>query len=229
MKKIFVLGVVLSVLFVAQSAFAMTFQQPVKIGGIGFPIQAPYHGYVVKGASQNDGKAYHENYKKRNGEPLTTYTQGVARFGDLYCKYEFGKNFSESMSFGGKNDFVLMQNGTFKEIFSIGNDAGIKLYAIYHTYCVTDLKILGTRKDGKWVVYIDSKKISNKYFDSKDSYKLDGGVSYSREPKFQGDTIIISYTCFAKSTKGSKIISQGEFRFKWDEAAQWFGVEQVVY
>ena len=24
-------------------------------------------------------------------------------------------------------------------------------------------------------------------------------------------------------------IKEGEFRFKWDEAAQWFDVEQVVY
>ena len=228
MKKIFVLGVVLSVLFVAQSAFAMTFQQPVKIGKIGFPVQAPYHGYIVEGATQNDGKAYQENYKRRNGESLTTYTQGVARFGDLYCKYEFGKNFSESMSFGGKNDFVLMQNGTFKEIFSIGNDAGIKFYAIYHIYCVTDLKILGTRKDGKWVVYIDSKKISDKYFGGKDSYKLDGGVLYE-VPTCAGDTLIVQYRRWHWSTNGGISEPEGEFRFKWDDKAQWFGVEQVVY
>ncbi|MBR1645440.1 MAG: hypothetical protein IJ685_01560 [Selenomonadaceae bacterium] len=226
MKKFFV-GVVLSVLLAAQSAFAMTFQQPVKLGRIGFPVQAPFHGYIIEGATQNDGKAYQENYKRRNGEYLTTYTQGIARFADLYCKYEFGKKIF-SMDFGGKNNFILTQDGSDKEIFSIGNDAGIKLYVIYHTYCVTDLKILGTRKDDKWVVYIDSKKISDKYFGGKDAYKLAGGVLYE-VPTCAGDTLIVQYRRWHWSTNGGISEPEGEFRFKWDDNAQWFGVEQVVY
>ena len=28
---------------------------------------------------------------------------------------------------------------------------------------------------------------------------------------------------------GKQCIGKGEFRFKWDEAAQWFSVEQVAY
>ncbi len=222
MKKFFI-GFVLSVLFVANSAFAMTFSQPVKIGEIGFPVQAPYHGYIVNGATQNDGTAYTEKMT-HDGKPIITYTQGVARFGDLYCKYNFEKD-NCFINFGGKNNFVLNMNATFKKIFSIGNDSALKFYAIYYNYCVTDLKILGRRADGKWVVYIDSKKLSDKYFGGKDGYKLDGGVLYD-VPICAGDTLIVKYRRWHWKGQSEP---EGEFRFKWDDKAQWFGVDHIVY
>ena len=48
----FLIGVVLSVLFVANTALAMTFSKPVAVGKIGFPVQAPYHGFLVEGADK---------------------------------------------------------------------------------------------------------------------------------------------------------------------------------
>ena len=223
MKKFFI-GVMLSVLFVANSALAMTFSQPVKIGEIGFPLQAPYHGYIVNGATQNDGTAYTEKMTS-DGKPIITYTKGIARFGDLYCKYNFENKNTDTINFGGKNDFVLNMNATFKKIFSIGNDSALKLYAIYYNYCVTDLKILGTRADGKWVVYIDSGNLSDKYFGGKDGYKLDGGVLYD-VPTCAGNTLIVKYRRWHWKGQSEP---EGEFRFKWDDKAQWFGVEQVKY
>jgi len=46
---------------------------------------------------------------------------------------------------------------------------------------------------------------------------------FERNYFVRGDTLIIEY----KSLSGDKKI--GEFRFKWDEAAQWFSVEQIKY
>ena len=226
MKKIFV-AVVVSLLFVAQTALAMTFQQPVKIGRIGFPVQAPYHGLIIDGANYNDGTPYREKSNK------TTYTKGTARFGEgtnaLWCKYNFEpKNSADCfIKFGGANDFVLTQNITDKEIFQIDNDADLALYASYHIYCVTDLKILGKRGD-KWVVYLDSKKLSEKYFGGKDGYKLDGGVLYD-VPTCAGDTIVVTWRRWHWYNNGGISEPEGEMRFKWNDAAQWFGVEQIIY
>ena len=236
MKKIFV-AVVLSVLFVAQTALAMTFQPPVKIGRIGFPVQAPYHGLIVDGATSNDGTLYREStpYRDKQGyiTSITTYTKGTARFGDganaLWCRYNFEQKNSADcfIKFGGANDFVLTQNITDKEIFQIDNDADLALYASYHIYCVTDLKILGKRGD-KWVVYLDSKKLSEKYFGGKDGYKLDGGVLYD-VPTCAGDTIVVTWRRWHWYNNGGISEPEGEFRFKWDDAAQWFAVEQIIY
>ena len=101
----------------------------------------------------------------------------------------------------------------------------MKFYVLYHNYCVSHLHILGKQKNGKWVVYIDSKKLSNKYFGGKDAYKEDGGVIYD-EPTCREDSIVVTYRRW--HWKGTSK-PEGELRFKWDESAQWFGVEQVVY
>ena len=231
MKK-FLLSVVLSVLFVVNSAFAMTFQQPVKIGSIGFPAQAPYNGYLVEGATFNDGNPFTEEFE-RNGEPIKTFTKGTAQFSAgtnaLWCKYNYTSQGTadDFIIFGGRNDFVLTTDASYKEVFKIDGDT-LTLYAIYHNYCVTDLKILGKQQRGKWVIFIDSKKISNKYFDGKDSYKEDGGVLYD-VPTCAGDTLIVKYRRWHWSESGGISDPEGEFRFKWDERAQSFGVEQIVY
>ena len=231
MKK-FLLGVVLSLLLTANSALAMTFSQPVEIGRIGFPVQAPYHGYIVEGTTFNDGKPFIEKLK-RNGEPIKTFANGTARFGEginaLWCKYKhtpqvISDNF---IIFGGENDFVLNADGTYKKIFKINGDA-LTLYAIYHNYCVTDLKIIGRHKNGKWVIFIDSKKISDKYFGGKDRYKEEGGVLYA-VPTCASDTLIVQYRRWHWSNTGGISDPEGEFRFKWDDKAQWFSVDHIVY
>ena len=48
-------------LAISSTSFAMSFSQPVDIGGIGFPVQSPYHGYIVKNATKNNGESYYEN------------------------------------------------------------------------------------------------------------------------------------------------------------------------
>lgn len=53
-----ILCMVFSSLILSCNAFAMNFTQPVKIGEIGFPVQAPYHGFIIKGESYNTGTPF---------------------------------------------------------------------------------------------------------------------------------------------------------------------------
>lgn len=46
------------------------------------------------------------------------------------------------------------------------------------------------------------------------------------KPICRNDSIVIVYRRW--HWKGMSD-PEGEFRFKWDDAAQWFGIEQVVY
>lgn len=232
MKSAKILATVLTMVLLTGSAQAMSFSSAEEIGGIGMPPQSPYHGFIVRGATVNSGKAIAENFadpEEKDGK-LKTYKAGVAGFGKgeqaLYCKYEFeSSDRFHDLKFGGKDDYVFAVNGNYRELYKLNNDAALPVYAIYHNYCVTDLQIMGPQKDGNWVVYIDSKKISDSYFDGKDAYKEDGGIMYDR-PVCQGDTIVVTY--YRWHWKGDSP-KEGEFRFKWDENAQWFGIEQVVY
>ena len=228
MKKFF--GVIFSLLFMTNSAVAMTFSQPVEIGTVGFPVQAPYHGFIIDGATTNTGTPYNETEFTYKGKPLQTYTKGVATFGNgndaLFCYYDFTTgDYINAIKFGGKNNYVLSRTGTDKDILKIENDGGITLYVVYHNYCVSHLNIIGRQKDGKWVNYIDSKEISKNYFSGKDAYKEDGGVIYEK-PISSGDTIIIPYYRWHWEGRSEH---EGEIRLKWDDAAQWFGIEKIIY
>ena len=222
MKKIFLILVALTIF--SSNCFAMIFSQPVEVGEIGFPIQSPYHGYVVKGAKYNDGVPYHEN-EKFIGKPMTTYTEGTARFGvgedALYCVYKYGDN--SYIKFGGKNNCTISISG-HNTIYKINTDRGLTLYMMRLHSGTSHFDIIGRQKDGRWFYYIDTLKISGDYFNGQETYKSSDGVIYE-EPKFQNDVIIIPYKYQSKF----KIVARGEFRFKWDETAQWFGIEQVVY
>lgn len=216
-----VIGVIL---FLPITAEAMNFDKITEIGFVGSPVQSPYHGFIVSGENFNSGNAYIET-----DNTIRSYTKGVARFGEgekaLFCKYDFNADFNNSISFGGENNYIATLDGKDKKIYKLQNDANLPMYVIYHNYCVTDLKIVGKTKEGKWVNYVDSKKISDAYFNGNDAYKLDGGVMYN-PPVCRGDAIIITY--YRWTWKG-ETPTEGEFKLKWDNAAEWFGIEQIIY
>ena len=224
-KKFWVATLIFAIMFLlSENVFAMKFSQPVKIGEVGFPAQAPYHGFVVRGESNNSGTPYVEEFNYSDGTPIKTYTKGVARFGDnLYCKYDFDSD--NPIKFGGKDNYILNSDGSDKEIFQIENDGGINLFVVYHKYCVTDLKIFGTQKNGKWINFIDSKKISVDYFNGNEGYKKDGGIIYDL-PACRDDTIIVKYRSWHWDGESEP---KGEFQFKWNDAAQIFNVKHIIY
>lgn len=67
-KRIFY--VFLASLTIANSGFAMTLSRIVEIGEVGFPVQAPYHGLIIRGASYNTGIPYLEGTKYSRSKNL---------------------------------------------------------------------------------------------------------------------------------------------------------------
>ena len=82
-----------------------------------------------------------------------------------------------------------------------------------------DYLIIGKKSDGRFVKYIDTRDITRRYFG------WDGtGVSpiVYLDMYTQGNTLIVPYYHLRNNK------SRREFRFKWDDKAQWFGVEQII-
>ena len=197
----------------------------------------------IEGASYNSGNLVtHENNSR-----YETYLKGLARWGEgkdaLYCYYDTSLSYDASakngfindgLRFGGKDNYVF-SSSRWRTISKIETDEGITLYALYYRYkYYAELAILGCLKNGSFVKYIDiNVDFSKKYFGNNfgevnygpEDWNKSGDIStYIR---CQGDTIIVPY--FVVGYNPHRTVETGEFRFKWDDAAQWFGVEKIVY
>ena len=227
---------------IASNGFAMTFSQPVEIGRV---WGTPMGGNVIENATENKG----ELYRMRNGETIPernygnkVYGKGIARFGDnntaIYFHYnwDYYKKDREAYKnngakFGGKDSSntvaLLIEEGWGCSISKIPNDKGLTLYLIFHSGCVRGSEryiIFKVMADGKFVKMVDTNPVVESYLGLN---RMGMRGVYLEKPKIVGDTISISYNEYNKTLKRDVIL--GEFRFKWDDAAQWFGVEQVVY
>ena len=226
MKRFSVL--LITLMMIASNCFAMTFSQPIKLGRFYTQIQRS-SGFHAEGASSNKGTRYDKvaKYIKNYG-----WDKGLATFGEgidaLYIYYDYENDkMPRGTRFGGKDISNTVGIGVWHDgtIMQIKGSNNMTFYSVRFSYCTSHLHIIGKNKDGKWVEYIDSKKLSDKYFGGKDSYKEDGGVIYD-VPTCVGDKIIVTYRrWYWKGTSEP----EGEFRFKWDDKAQWFGVEQIIY
>ena len=216
------LGIMLGVMLVlTASVSAMTFSQPVKLGEI---FNTPSGGFIFKGVTSNNGKSYINERWSKN-EKL--YEKGVAIFGSgndaLYVHYDDNKKIN--IMFGnvdGINTFALDHHMIEEscEVKRIDSDNKLVLYVLKRfsgSMGSENWIILGKTPNGLFVKYFETKDIRKQYF-SNPRY-VDFNRIYT-----QGNTIIISYKYFYPKNEHN-----GEFHFKWDEAAQWFGVEQVVY
>ena len=206
-KKFFALTILL--LTFATQASAMELQiQPkkwfVSIGSDPFTLR-------TEGATQIEG----DNSK------------GVVRFGEnLYLHFdgELYRNFSDenfdavmnnSSRFGGRDikntvPYFVFEGST--KIYPIANDAGLPMFAlITETGGGGLIAVIGER-GGKWVQYFDT-SIDRRNFNIGLEY-------YLRNFYAAGDTLIFVYEHW--ETKKTY-----ELRYKWDVAAQWFGVELV--
>ena len=216
----------------------MKFSQPVYIGQAGskaFVGQDPRFkgGYFIEGASYNNGNLIVHGKDRE----YKTYDKGLARWGDgkdaLYCEYKAArKEDGGGLKFGGKKNFVIFDESR-RDIFKIETNKGITLYPLYYRYkWWTSLDIIGCREDGTWVKYIDMDSIIEQYFGKK---PLNVNVilgneewkDFLNEISCKEDTIKVNYHVFSYNPYHK--IESGEFRFKWDETAQWFSVEQIKY
>ena len=225
MKKIFI-GVMLSVLLIANSALAMTFSQPVKIGS--FVKLIVHHGkFEITGASYNSGKG-NPYYGK------IYYTNGVARFSDgedaLYLHYK-DEDRERYVRLGGKTLTNTVKDDYIDygfSIFKVKSDAGYTFYLLEGSRGTGTKKdsvvydLIGRKPDGTWVKYFMTDSILKEYL-GRDNYFSVCNV------KMSGDTIVMQYEFIASNNYEVKSGENGEFRFKWDERAQWFSVEQIKY
>ena len=216
MKKIF--SLMLFVGLLSSNCFAMILEQPLKVGYIGTHPQSPIGGVGIQDASYNRGN-YYTHLKKNNTD---TYEKGVARCGKgdttLYCHYDNG---GYILKFGGENIFNTIKfDGYSADIEKIENDVGKIIYVLCH-YSVShatgsvSYSVIGQQYDGNWVNYFS---VSGKFNPRVNDYPPAPSKFYCKD-----DTIIIEY----KDYRAGKNVY--EMRYKWDDKAQWFGVEQVVY
>ena len=221
MKKIF--GLTLMLMMIAVNCFAMIFSQPQKIGSIGH-YRDSYQGMPISGESYNSGKPYPDRRDKYN--TAKTYYVGIARFGDgsnaLYCSYNYKDYY---LKFGGKDNHVVSIENSLTNISRIDSDEGLTVYVLDFAGH-GGFNIIGRQKNGNWFSYVDSDVLTKKYFNGRMAVTwTDEGVMYS-DCKVKGDTIIFPYKY--RGDRGA-ILSEGELRFKWDESAQWFGVQHIAY
>lgn len=223
---------VLVLLTISSNCFAMIFSQPIKLGSI---FNTPAGGFTFEGASQNNGSLY--KFSKWQNE--TVYGKGIARFGNgsdaLYFHYDesspYGLNAqgqkcnAEFGDISGKNTFSFWIREQSYIIEQIKTNEDITLYILTRSAWGVDYTnyiLIGRRKDGIFVKYFETDDIRQQYFGKSGR---EGRIPFVRNVSCSGDTIIIGYERYGKS--GS--FKAGEFRFKWDDKAQWFGVEQIKY
>ena len=119
---------------------------------------------------------------------------------------------------------TIVMNMHWDSLFRVKASNGKVFYCINFAYGPdSQWFIVGCHSNGKFVKYIDTEEISKRYFGITTTQTGAPFVIYNKL-RCDGDTIFIEYTS-AHRDEGIK----GEFRFKWDEAAQWFSVEQVAY
>lgn len=235
MKKFF--GVLLLLMIFSANCLAMTFSQPVQVGKI---IYANMGGYIFEQVSENNGvmKTDKRSIQRK------IYDHGLARFGEgrdaLYLHYDSykatvsGKKINVIShgyaKFGDKNvKNTVNINVMLPEIYKIASNEYITFYMIHDSYDLPDENwwtLIGRRKDGVWVKYFSSLDVTKKYF-GKQGNVWEGLAICCDNFRVSGNTMIIEYSRCYES--GRKQIKEGEFQFKWDDKAQWFGVEQIIY
>ncbi len=210
------------------TCMAMRFSEPEKIGGVG---SIGFGMIGLTNPTHNTGK----NFKKtQNGLFCKGQSKGVALFGDekdgIYFHYDTYKE--PALWAGGKDlaNTIKVSCYNSDEIHRIKTDQGITLFPILLDGDITSsFVILGKLRDGTFVKYIDSYIIGENYLGNEDNANY--GI-YDKDTKeinlnlkVAGDTIIVYYhQAWPRENN-----NYGEFRFKWDDKAQWFGVEQIIY
>lgn len=155
-----------------------------------------------------------EGYTRLDGD----FSKGVAVFGeDLFfhfdCRKVMEETFDAASSFGSSDSSNAVPVYVFEgrtQIYPISGGDGRNFYLLAtETGGGSSLKVIGDH-GGSWV----------KYFDTLDMRKQIPYDFYLEDFYADGDTIIFLYKEWQKE-------NYCQLRYKWDEAAQWFGVEII--
>lgn len=215
MKKI-VLLLIGMLLMISEYCFAMQFYTSEELGI--FYFNQLGHGFMMEGATSNIGS----KYTKVRGNSALGYGKGMAVFGHgkdaLYVSYNaYEKDINPKFGNKDMSSYIRINSSTNNQINCVKSDSGITLYPIVEGHSYLDLVIIGRRQDGTFVKYIDSEKLTKMYF----GMSVYPNYEYGKV-RIEKDTIIVPYWIYGWNQRG-------EFRFKWDDKAQWFGVDRVEY
>lgn len=225
------------------TANAMTLFPPTKLGSVW--LGAPGY-FEIKGATYHVGEPYTDkkfirayNIDGQNKKGAKIYNKGLARFGEgddaIYLHYDgrggfpsYQSGISPISKYGGEDIRNTLDVGTgITDLRLMRTDSGITLYLFTNHdaggFNGTTHIVLGKRKDGTFVQYFDTRKIKNEYFAQPREFWLADDVIV------RGDTIVIPYKWLENPVPGGRDKNVGEFRFKWDDKAQWFGIEYLKY
>ena len=232
MKKIITI-LVLNFLLITSNCLAIQLSQTQEIG----KVFGPEHtgGFEIKGADYNNGNKITSGRIKSED----IFGRGIARFGSggdaLYVHYNaytdksyISEDYTQnSCRFGGKDFSNTIANAIdYCTISRISTDGDITFYLLLNGGGVAeyaDYILIGRRSDGKFVKYFNTYDVRTAYLGKEGSRN-----SLLKKKYTVGDTLVIEYE-YTPDYSNINSKKYGEFRFKWDDEAQWFGVEQVVY
>lgn len=111
------------------------------------------------------------------------------------------------------------------DIYRIDTDEGITMYLIRDEYDLIfedRYVVIAHQKDGKWVKYMDSQEIGQQYFGK-------AGL-WAKDFIIEGNKITLPYELYGGNYRpSSKPTESGKFVLQWDENAQWFAIDKIVY
>jgi len=211
-----------------QKNIPMIFSQPVEIGE--FYQDQRAGGFGINGATSNENLVENPQIKSFD-RPVA----GVSKFGNddkaLYIHFNslLSRRGSEYIKFGGKNFKNTVQiNLMDVTLFKIFGNNEITFYPIRKNWDIPfpyeHYVLLGRKTDGTCIKYFDTEDLCKKYFGTSDNISI-------KKLSTNGSTIVLYYSRCNKEKYfyDNKIDERGEFRFKWDDAVQWFGIEQIKY
>ena len=212
-------NIILALFMMSSMCFAMNMESMVKVGSVSFNPSPINGGIEISGAhtfiegDKNKGVVQIQVVKDSNEFTINKNQKSVEAFDKLYFHFDSKNEISRfgSDNFNNAVPLYIFEGNT--SIYKIFNDTGLYLYLFAsETGGGGSISVIGTTKDGKWVKYFNTR-------DAKESFNISSSA-YCDECYVYGDTVILGYF-----ENGNKIC---ELRFKWNEAAQWFGVEKIV-
>lgn len=198
---------------------AMQFQQPVFIGSF-----TGIKGGPVSGESWVISKEV--TVKKGTMTMGKGKTAIIFKYEDKKYKDFIQRNVKEVVAANGNVFPGGAWNWNNHRVYQINGENGIVVYVDLEpsgTIESDTFLLRGLWHDGKAVNFVDRKAV-RQYAGGVQNpvFKYDGkGI------RVLNDTICIPYEL--REDLGWKFIKKGEFRFKWNDQAQWFGIEDVVY
>ena len=240
MKRLILIISAIVVLLSLNICSAKVISQPVQIGKVSFAEdREPLDGFIFEGTNSNI-------WQEKSKFVPNAYKKGIASWGNIHNKIYIHYSYTDNKYghyivtlYGDEATDNTIKVWTYRnKIFSLDTDKNINLFLIDSDIaqpCDKNYTLIGKRQDGKFVKYFDVRTLLDQYCGvtkmTLDEYNKnpERGVSYFlKNIEIKNDTFVFPYYKYYWTNKNNHILV-GEIRCKWDENAQWFSVDNVVY